>query len=103
MFNLSSNFVPENSQLSLESIHNLNIHFPGYGANELLIKLDLAGISVSAGSACASRISKPSHVLSIIGLDARRASQSLRFTLGRPTSRGEISQTLKVIKNVLKK
>lgn len=81
--------------------NNLNVHFPKSSAQDLLIKLDLAGIAVSAGSACSSRATQPSYVLKALGLDELRAASSLRFTLGRPTTKLEIDKTLKVIKNLI--
>ena len=48
---------------------NVNISFPGIDGEELLLKLDSFGICASAGSACSSGSSEPSHVLTAIGLD----------------------------------
>ena len=80
--------------------NNLNIYFPRIKANEFLIKLDLAGVAASTGSACSSRLHEPSHVLKAIGLNARRGGESVRFTLGRGTTKSEIDKTIKVIKNL---
>ncbi|GBE30351.1 cysteine desulfurase [bacterium BMS3Bbin04] len=62
---------------------NLNLRFPGVEAESLLLALDLDGIAVSTGSACSSGSTKPSHVLSAIGLSDEEAHSSLRLTLGR--------------------
>jgi len=91
-----------NSDISYRLPNNLNIYFPNHKAEELTIKLDLSGIAASAGSACSSRAAKPSHVLSAIGLDKNRAARSLRFTLGRPTTKSEIDRALKILNNILK-
>ena len=48
---------------------NINISFPNVDAEELLLKLDSLGICASAGSACSSGSSKPSHVLTASGLN----------------------------------
>ncbi len=83
--------------------NNLNLYFPRQNANEFLIKLDLAGVAASSGSACSSRAAEPSHVLKAIGLSDERRKSSIRFTLGRPTTRQEIDTALKVIKNLIEK
>lgn len=80
--------------------HILNIWIPGLKAEDLLIRLDLAGIAVSAGSACAARSSQPSHVLLAMGVGAKRAKESMRISLGRPTTPDEIRQLLKVLRSL---
>ena len=59
---------------------NINISFPGIDGEELLLKLDGYGICASAGSACSSGSSQPSHVLTAIGLDREHIGGSLRIT-----------------------
>ncbi|WP_029010577.1 cysteine desulfurase family protein [Azospirillum halopraeferens] len=63
-------------------------------AEELLLRLDRAGIQVSMGAACASGGNEPSHVLTAMGLDAREAAASLRFSLGRTTTAAEVAAVL---------
>ncbi|MCL5733118.1 MAG: aminotransferase class V-fold PLP-dependent enzyme, partial [Patescibacteria group bacterium] len=82
--------------------NNLNIYFPDWCASDLLIKLDLHGLSVSAGAACTARAAKPSHVIKALGYSDERASGSLRLTLGRPTTEKEIAEAIKIFKEVLK-
>ena len=74
--------------------NNLNICFPNKESGDLLIKLDQAGVAVSAGSACSAKAPKPSHVITALGMGEKRARQSLRFTLGRPTTKEEIDIAL---------
>ena len=81
----------------------LNICFPGYRAEELLIKFDEAGIAVSAGSACQSRSAKSSHVLQALGFSEERARSSIRFSFGRLTEEREIKEALKLAAGILKK
>ncbi|MDP1718886.1 MAG: cysteine desulfurase family protein [bacterium] len=81
--------------------NNLNIYFLGSNAHELLIKLDLAGIAVSPGAACSARVSKESYVLREMGFSAARASGSLRFSLGRQTTKQEINHAISVIIKIL--
>ena len=61
---------------------------------ELLMRLDRAGIQVSMGAACATGGNKPSHVLTSMGLSAAEAAASLRFSLGRDTSVAEVEAVL---------
>ncbi len=70
-----------------------NMSFEGVEAGELLIALDLAGIAVSAGSACTSGTLEPSHVLAAMypGLPGR---SGIRFSLGTRTTAGEIDRVV---------
>lgn len=83
--------------------NNLNIYFPGNDAHELQIRLDLEGIAVSPGAACASRVSKASYVLLALGFSEKRASESLRFSLGRPTTKAELDHVVTTLVKILKK
>ena len=74
-----------------------NITFPGLEGEALLIALDLKGLSCSTGAACSSGAVEPSHVLIAIGLTPAEARSSLRFSLGRPTTRQEIDAALFII------
>lgn len=65
-------------------------HMPGVAANTQLIKFDMAGISVSAGSACSSGTLKTSHVLEAMGTDPQVAREVIRVSIGRETSRTQI-------------
>jgi cysteine desulfurase len=74
-----------------------NITFPGLEGEALLISLDLKGLAISTGAACSSGAVEPSHVLTAIGLSAEDARASLRFSLGRPTTREEVNQALTIV------
>jgi cysteine desulfurase len=76
---------------------NLNITIDGIEGEALLMALDLEGIAVSSGSACASGSTKPSHVLTAIGLDERQAHSSLRITLGKDNTIEDIHYTARVM------
>ncbi len=78
----------------------LNIYFPNQNTQDLLMELDLNGIAVSSGSACSARVTKPSHVLKAIGLSDKKIKSSLRFSLGKFTTREEINNALKIIKKI---
>lgn len=59
---------------------------PGVTGEQLVMRLDLAGISVSAGAACSSGKVRASHVLTAMGLDATAAACAIRVSLGWGTT-----------------
>lgn len=65
--------------------HIVNLSFPGADGETLLLSLDLRGVAVSSGSACASGSIEPSHVLLSLGLSAEIAGSAVRFSFGRGT------------------
>lgn len=73
---------------SLPSI--VNLRFEGIDNAAFLYNMDLHGVAVSAGSACASASMKPSHVLTAMGLSEKQAGESVRFSFGRDNTEEEI-------------
>jgi cysteine desulfurase len=71
-----------------------NLCFPGVDGEALMIALDLAGICVSTGAACASGSLSPSHVLTAMGLDSAKAQASLRFSLGEGATEDEVTRVV---------
>jgi cysteine desulfurase len=63
---------------------------PGTAATVQLIRLDMAGIAVSAGSACASGSMKPSHVLAALGWPEEEGREVIRISFGRTTTEAEV-------------
>ncbi|MEO6098123.1 MAG: cysteine desulfurase family protein [Fibrobacteria bacterium] len=70
--------------------NTLNATFPGCRSDLLVMGLDMRGIAISAGSACASGSVKYSHVLLAMGKGKEAAGSSLRFSLGLGNSDSEI-------------
>lgn len=70
--------------------NTLNVSFPGAEGESILLSLDLEGIEVSTGSACASGSLDPSHVLMAIGLGPELAHGSIRFSLGKYTTEEDV-------------
>ena len=92
--------VPEarlNGHPTLRLPGNANFSFPGVEGESLLMRLDLAGIACSSGSACTSGSLEPSHVLSAMGLSPDTARSSVRFSLGRDNTAEEIDRVLTVL------
>ncbi|MGD2062637.1 MAG: cysteine desulfurase family protein [Nitrospirota bacterium] len=73
---------------------NLSVRFAGIGEPLLQGQLAEAGVACSSGSACTSTIRKPSHVMVAMGLPPEASYASLRFTLGRSTTREEVDEVL---------
>ncbi|HEX7021279.1 MAG TPA: cysteine desulfurase family protein [Trueperaceae bacterium] len=71
---------------------HLNVRVRGVDGEALLIGLDQAGVSASAGSACAAGTLEPSHVLLAMGLREDEARSSLRFSLGRGLRETDIDE-----------
>jgi len=67
---------------------------PGVASASQLVQLDLAGISVSAGSACSSGSMKPSRVLAAMGVPADVAASVIRVSFGPTTSEADIERFL---------
>lgn len=67
---------------------------PGLSARAQLIQFDLAGISVSAGSACSSGSLKTSHVLHAMGWDEAAAGEVVRVSFGPQTSEADVERFL---------
>ena len=65
--------------------NTLNVAFEGVSGEDLLLALDLAGISASSGSACTAGSLEPSHVILAMGFAPEDASRSLRFSFGPTT------------------
>lgn len=96
--NISRNGDPE---CRVPHIANFNFdHCEGEG---LMISLDLKGIAVSTGSACASGSIEPSHVLTAIGLNHETGRGTLRFSLGKETTKEEIDYVLETLPAVVEK
>jgi cysteine desulfurase len=81
--------------------NNVNISIYGIEGESILLNLDLEGICVSTGSACSSTSLEPSHVLLSMGVPPDYARCSLRITLGRWTTQGEIDRLLQVLPPVV--
>jgi cysteine desulfurase len=80
--------------------HVTNLSFAGWRGDELAAALDLAGVCVSSGSACAAGTSEPSPVV-LAMLGAERARSALRISLGEETSPGEIEAALGAFQRAL--
>ncbi len=74
-----------------------NISFERIEAESLLMALDLAGVAVSTGAACAAGAIEPSHVLRAMGLPMTRIEGSIRLSVGRATTEEDVRAAATVI------
>lgn len=81
--------------------NTLNCSFPGAEGEAILLSLDLEGIEVSTGSACASGSLDPSHVLMATGVGPELAHGSIRFSLGSPSTQEDVDRVLAVLPPVI--
>lgn len=72
------------------SPNNVHITIPGCDNERVMMELDEKGIMCATGSACSASNDEPSHVLSAIGLIDSDARSSLRFTMGKQTTKADI-------------
>lgn len=80
---------------------NCNISFLGIEGESLLLRLDLAGIAASSGSACASSSLDPSHVLLAIGLPHEVAHGSVRLSLSDYNTEEDVDYILEKLPEIV--
>ena len=83
--------------------NTLNVSFPDFSSETLLMALDLEGICASSGSACMVGSVVASHVLLALGLPMERAASAIRFSLGKETTAPEIEETVAAVKRILER
>ena len=79
----------------------VNLSFRGVEGEAIILSLDLKGIAVSSGSACASGTLMASHVLTAMGVDPLLAQGSIRFSMGRFTTREQLEYTVSVLPEII--
>lgn len=80
----------------------LSLSVDGVDNATLLYRLDLDGLCVAAGSACASASVKPSHVLTAMGMTEERARQTVRISFGRQNTAAEGARAAEIFVNAVK-
>ncbi len=76
------------------------VRLPGLSSEQAVAALDLLGVRVSGGAACASRSGEPSHVYRAMGLTETQAGQVLRLSLGRSNTPGDMEEAADAIISV---
>lgn len=83
--------------------NNIHVSIPNVEGESILLMLDEQGIEVSTGSACSASDLKPSHVLIAIGQTSELAHGSIRFTLGRTSTKKEIDYVVNAFTKIISK
>ena len=81
----------------------INISFLDIEGESILLQLNEKGIYVSTGSACSSRSLKTSHVLEALGLSHEAAQGSIRFSLGKDTTKEDLDYVLEFLPGIIGK
>ncbi|MEZ4087419.1 MAG: cysteine desulfurase family protein [Candidatus Gracilibacteria bacterium] len=81
--------------------NNINVSVEGVNNESLLVRLDMEGIAASAGSACSSGSIEPSHVLLALGQTKEQAATSIRFSLGKETTKEQIDKTVEKFAQII--
>ena len=94
-----------NSHADKRLAGTLSVLLPGLSGETLVDWLDARGVAVATGAACTVNASsaEPSAALLALGLTPAQAQSSLRITLGRPTTRAEIQQFLRILQTTIAK
>ena len=84
------------------SVSNVvNVCFPGFEGEPILIGLDMAGICASSGSACSSASLDPSHVLVAIGIEPKVAVGSVRFSFSLSNTMNDVTYAIERLSSIL--
>lgn len=92
-----------NGDAKLRLPNNVNFSIGGIEGESAVLYLDAKGIACSTGSACSAIHLEPSHVILAIGRSHELAHGSLRFTLGRETTKSDIDTTVKELTAIVKR
>jgi cysteine desulfurase len=74
--------------------NNVHFRFPGCLGDSLLFLMDVHGVSISTGSACAAGVSSPSHVVLSLGADTDEAMGTMRITFGHNSTEADVDAFL---------
>ena len=92
-----------NGHPKLRLPNNINVSFEGVEGPKAASHLDMAGVAVSTASACQTGHKGPSHVLTAMGYTEEEARNSIRFSLGRESTAGDIDYVMELLPAIIKK
>lgn len=90
-----------NGSLNHRLPNNVHVTIPGIDNESVLFALDNKGVLAAAGSACSASSEEPSHVLAAMGLAISDIQSSLRFTMGKSTTKESIDSAIKTLKDIV--
>jgi cysteine desulfurase len=91
-----------NGSLKHRLANNVHITIPGYDNETLMMQLDDKGVICAVGSACSASNEEPSHVLKAMGMSDAAAQSSLRFTMGKSTTKEDITYVIRCLTELVK-
>ena len=77
------------------------LRLPGMSAEQMIASLDLRGILISGGAACATHSGKPSHVYTAMGLRDEEAAQVIRVSIGRHTTAAQLDKAASAMEDII--
>ncbi len=93
--------ILRSSKISESLPHILSVVVSGEAtAQDILTRLDLAGIAASSGSACSARAFSVSHVYTALGFSKDEALRTVRFSFGRETTKKDVDELFAVLKKI---
>lgn len=92
-----------NTDVLIATPAHAHFSFLGVEGESLLIALDLAGVAISTGSACASGSLKASHVIVAMGIKVEVAHSSIRFSLGKNNTKEDIDKLIKILPKIVER
>jgi cysteine desulfurase len=90
-----------NSFGSAQLNNTISVRFPGIKADDLVVALDIAGVAISAGSACSSGRPSPSHVLLAHGMSAAEVRETVRISFEPDISEKDLEFGLSTLRSTL--
>ncbi len=95
--------IKVNGHLEKRLPNTANISFEFVEGESLLLNLDMKGIAASSGSACTSGSLEPSHVLLAMSLSHELSHGSVRFSLGKSNTAGEIDYLIEIMPPIVER
>ena len=83
--------------------NNINCRVPGISSEEMILRLDAIGFSVSHKSACASMETEGSYVVVALGAKEQEALENIRISMGRTTTHDEMKRLVEAMKETSEK
>jgi cysteine desulfurase len=80
---------------------NINFAIAGITGEKMMMALDLRGICVSTGAACAAGAVGASHVITALGYDHRQSAEAIRISIGRGTTDEDLRETARAIREII--
>jgi cysteine desulfurase len=90
-----------NGHLEKRIPNTLSLSFKAVEGESIILSLDLKGVAVSTGSACASGSLEPSHVLSAMGIAPEIAQSAIRFSFGRDNTMEDVDYVVEILPEIV--